>query len=358
MDDLDKIIKDALDSAFDSEEIFVDEDLINATMAGIAASEPDRETIRAEYDAQMNDNMEEMQETEQNPDELQGDAVDNVVSINAPAKKKNMAAIITTISVIAAVAIGAVVLGMSGTFTMNKSDSAATYDAAPMMSETTATVAEEKYYFDDEEDYFDFPAEPSSLFDNVYTISDPDKYNEIINILIEESVNGLAQMADEAVDTVEETELAGEVEEIAADSGATLEPYDDAPPTMSELMEALKESDERLKDNGGMPSEDAKEIIETDPDIEYDTIPYDYSEDKNPYWVEIGDASDEVFEESLPIITVYDNNSETGLDVCVMVYEDKALVVDYRNDMRSTYELEDGAHVADEIREKLADLFE
>lgn len=366
MDELDNLIKEALDTAFDEEELVVDEELIASTLESIKASEADRETIRAEYEQEMP---------------------------AKPVRKKNIIAIISTSVAVAAVAVGALVIGLNSGFT--KSDSSvmttASKDSAVAITESYAeeaasTAVADKYYFDDESDYMSAPAEPSILFADVYSVDDPEIYAKIMDEIMEISSTP-SQMTELTGSSVEEAVEASDsddtslLENITTDpapeagavdveaiEGATasVNPVDALPDkedegevTMKDLLTALRESNEKIRENGGLPGEDATMIVEseaTDGDEDdSDVIDYDYSPDKNPYWEQPEDASDNSFIDKTPLITVYDSNDETGLNVGVMIYDDRAVVEDYRSDVISVYEVEDGESLAKDVLEIVSD---
>jgi hypothetical protein len=117
------------------------------------------------------------------------------------------------------------------------------------------------------------------------------------------------------------------------------------------LSQALEESKAMLDETGGLPSENAKHVIEFEEYhgemIPKEEIPYD----NNPNWVELGDASDESFEEYAPLIVVYDKDVEADLDICIKVFDDSCILYDFALDTTSTYPITNGRELADKLLE-------
>ena len=136
-------------------------------------------------------------------------------------------------------------------------------------------------------------------------------------------------------------------EEAAADMQE--EDFDINDPT--QLASALAESQKKLEETKGLPSDDATEVIDS-VEIGGEMIPeFEYDPKKAPYWVDVEDASDEALGEEAALIVVYDQDTEADLDVCIQVYKDKCIIYDFAFDSVTTYEITDGEALAQSLRE-------
>ena len=396
MDDFDKqfdeLLKNALNDDRDADGLTVDEELIASTMKAIDEAAPDREKIRASYDESFKNAPRKRIFT-----------------------KKNVTAAFGIVAGLAAVAVTVIFIGMGGaTYSKSESASVATMSTsaktdAPAERKTesaadgiaretmeyeimganeTETVSapaasapnsygigmtepaeDGLYYFDDEEIVENESAVTSSLLKEVYTVYDKQLFKPML-----EAVNAAATGEPEVVDRrtlVEEPEEAYDVSgssssESAADIAYTIgesgdaadfavgaeeeeEEFDINNPEM--LSQALEESKAMLDETGGLPSENAKHVIEFEEYhgemIPKEEIPYD----NNPNWVELGDASDESFEEYAPLIVVYDKDVEADLDICIKVFDDSCILYDFALDTTSTYPITNGRELADKLLE-------
>ena len=223
------------------------------------------------------------------------------------------------------------------------------------------------YYFDDDEYYIDQKAETSDLLNNVFMLGDKDLYKPILD-----AVRAVAEGEPEVSNPMQYSVEFEEAEEPAAGDGdgsvgvtandgssmATVEPEADEAEEEEfdindpvQLKEALEESQQMLKETGGGPSDKATEVIGSI-EVNGETVPdFDYSPEKNPFWVEIGDASDEALSEYSPLIVIYDQDNEADFDVCVQVYTDRCVVYDFAFGTTTTYSVTDGQALADTLRE-------
>ena len=249
--------------------------------------------------------------------------------------------------------------GMGG---MGNGRSAADGAAADAASEEDGL-----YYFDDDEYYIDQKAETSDLLNNVFMLGDKDLYKPILD-----AVRAVAEGEPEVSNPMQYSVEFEEAEEPAAGDGdgsvgvtandgssmATVEPEADEAEEEEfdindpvQLKEALEESQQMLKETGGGPSDKATEVIGSI-EVNGETVPdFDYSPEKNPFWVEIGDASDEALSEYSPLIVIYDQDNEADFDVCVQVYTDRCVVYDFAFGTTTTYSVTDGQALADTLRE-------
>ena len=235
---------------------------------------------------------------------------------------------------------------------------------------TAADAASEEdglYYFDDDEYYIDQKAETSDLLNNVFMLGDKDLYKPILD-----AVRAVAEGEPEVSNPMQYSAESEEAEESAAGDGdgsvgvtandgssmAAVEPEADAAEEEEfdindpvQLKEALEESQQMLKETGGGPSDKATEVIGSI-EVGGETVPdFEYSPEKNPFWVEIGDASDEALSEYSPLIVIYDQDNEADFDVCVQVYTDRCVVYDFAFGTTTTYAVADGQALADTLRE-------
>ncbi len=223
------------------------------------------------------------------------------------------------------------------------------------------------YYFDDDEYYIDQKAETSDLLNNVFMLGDKDLYKPILD-----AVRAVAEGEPEVSNPMQYSAESDEAEEPAAGDGdgsvgvtvndgssmAAVEPEADAAEEEEfdindpvQLKEALEESQQMLKETGGGPSDKATEVIGSI-EVNGETVPdFEYSPEKNPFWVEIGDASDEALSEYSPLIVIYDQDNEADFDVCVQVYTDRCVVYDFAFGTTTTYTVADGQALADTLRE-------
>ncbi len=246
----------------------------------------------------------------------------------------------------------------------------------------TAPASDGRYYFEDEEDYpLATQKNASQLLDNVFMVYDKEYYKPILD-----AVNGASQgepvvsfsMYAESEETVEASDeparegtagvvvqggipgnggsggaggmlITGTVgaEEAAADMQE--EDFDINDP--AQLASALAESQKKLEETKGLPSDDAKEVIDS-VEIGGEMVPeFEYDPKKAPYWVDVEDASDEALGEEAALIVVYDQDTEADLDVCIQVYKDKCIIYDFAFDLVTTYEITDGEALAQSLRE-------
>jgi hypothetical protein len=396
MDDFDKqfdeLLKNALNDDRDADGLTVDEELIASTMKAIDEAAPDREKIRASYDESFKNAPRKSIFT-----------------------KKNVTAAFGIVAGLAAVAVTVIFIGMGGaTYSKSESVSGATMSTSAktdasaerktesaadgiaretmefeiMGANETETVSapaasapnsygigmtepaeDGLYYFDDEEIVENESAVTSSLLKEVYTVYDKQLFKPML-----EAVSAAATGEPEVVDRrtlVEEPAEAYDVSgssssESAADIAYTIgesgdaadfdvaaeeeeEEFDINNPEM--LSQALEESKAMLDETGGLPSENAKHVIEFEEYhgemIPKEEIPYD----NNPNWVELGDASDESFEEYAPLIVVYDKDVEADLDICIKVFDDSCILYDFALDTTSTYPITNGRELADKLLE-------
>ena len=223
------------------------------------------------------------------------------------------------------------------------------------------------YYFDDDEYYIDQKAETSDLLNNVFMLGDKDLYKPILD-----AVRAVAEGEPEVSNPMQYSAESEEAEEPAAGDGdgsvgvtandgssmAAVEPEADAAEEEEfdindpvQLKEALEESQQMLKETGGGPSDKATEVIGSI-EVDGETVPdFEYSPEKNPFCVEIGDASDEALSEYSPLIVIYDQDNEADFDVCVQVYTDRCVVYDFAFGTTTTYAVADGQALADTLRE-------
>jgi hypothetical protein len=223
------------------------------------------------------------------------------------------------------------------------------------------------YYFDDDEYYIDQKAETSDLLNNVFMLGDKDLYKPILD-----AVRAVAEGEPEVSNPMQYSAESEEAEEPAAGDGdgsvgvtandgssmAAVEPEADEAEEEEfdindpvQLKEALEESQQMLKETGGGPSDKATEVIGSI-EVNGETVPdFEYSPEKNPFWVEIGDASDEALSEYSPLIVIYDQDNEADFDVCVQVYTDRCVVYDFAFGTTTTYTVADGQALADTLRE-------
>ena len=239
--------------------------------------------------------------------------------------------------------------------------------AADGAAADTASEEDGLYYFDDDEYYIDQKAETSDLLNNVFMLGDKDLYKPILD-----AVRAVAEGEPEVSNPMQYSVEFEEAEEPAAGDGdgsvgvtandgssmAAVEPEADEAEEEEfdindpvQLKEALEESQQMLKETGGGPSDKATEVIGSI-EVDGETVPdFDYSPEKNPFWVEIGDASDEALSEYSPLIVIYDQDNEADFDVCVQVYTDRCVVYDFAFGTTTTYSVTDGQALADTLRE-------
>ena len=233
-------------------------------------------------------------------------------------------------------------------------------DSAPMaVFEATQPAEDGLYYFDDDEDFIDRNSEPRSFLGDVFIVNDKDTYKPILDEIRNVSI-GDPVVVDRWTDTsgdMEEAAAGGagtvegsgesEAEEDLSETGET-EEFDINDP--EQLAEALRESKQMLDETGGLPSENAGEVIGS-VEIRGETVPdFEYSPEKSTYWVDMEDSSDETFAEYAPLITIYDKDDEADLDICIRVYDNRCVIDDYALDMSTTYTIEDGNTLAEKLR--------
>jgi len=358
--DFDKLLKNALNSDSDLDGLTVNEELIASTMKAIDEAAPRKEEIRASYD-------------ESFPEK----------------EKSNKKSFFTSGNIIkiAGVVAGLAAVAMTFVFISNNySSDEATNDAATTMASAESTETPMKtygaqiqessmdmeesapqsataaineggmaapaedglYYFEDDSLYMRSAEDGAELLDNVYTLYDKNLYKVILDT-VKDHVKGEPAMSDmmgSANEEVTAEPMMGNGGD--GESKSKEEDFDFNDP--SQLAGALKESKEKLEETGGLPSEDAKEVIGSI-EVNGETVPdFDYSPEKNPYWVPIENASDEQLAAFSPEVVIYDQDVDADLDVCVQVYEDRCVIYDFAAGTMTTYDIESGKELAEKLR--------
>lgn len=402
MDDFDKqfdeLLKNALNDDRDADGLTIDEELIASTMKAIDEAAPDREKIRASYDESFKNAPRKSIFTKKNVTAafgivagLAAVAVTVIfIGMGGATYSKSESASVATMSTSAKTDASAekktesAVDGIAREtmeFEINGANETETVSAPAASAPNsygigmTEPAEDGLYYFDDEEIVENESAVTSSLLKEVYTVYDKQLFKPML-----EAVNAAATGEPEVVDRrtlVEEPAEAYDVSgssspEGAADfalatgnSGDAEGSADEAEPAAiaeeeeeefdinnpEMLSQALEESKAMLDETGGLPSENAKYVIEFEEYhgemIPKEEIPYD----NNPNWVELGDASDESFEEYAPLIVVYDKDVEADLDICIKVFDDSCILYDFALDTMSTYPITNGRELADKLLE-------
>jgi hypothetical protein len=237
----------------------------------------------------------------------------------------------------------------------------------------SATQSADLYYFDDDDLYMERKSVSSGLLDNVFMVQGKEKYRPILEAINSVKVGDptLSMADDQGVAAAGETEgtagaeyeagsfetdeavesdEAGSFEtDEAAESDEADEEFDINDP--AQLQKALEESNKMLEETGGLPPEGV-EVIESVENIDGSTTPqFEYAPEKNPFWVDTTDSSDDSFAEGKALIVVYDQDVDADLDVCVMVYNDRCVIYDFAFDTTTTYTISDGQSLADNIRD-------
>ena len=385
--DFDELLKNALDGDDDFNGLAVDEELIASTMKAIEEAAPMKEEIRASFD----ESFKEPQKAQKKSFLTKGNVIAIIGSLAAVAAvvaafvfitgNKAFMSESTAVTTSASRDAGASAPAMAGTesnsfdaieyktetvqeaydFTIAGSNGA-TYDspesAAPALNEfyavgghgssMTAPAEDGLYYFDDDEENFQDLGR-SQLVD-VYMITDKALYKPLLDAVKEGSEgepevsevgkSGGSGDAGEAV--------AAGIEEDEAEEAAEEEEFDINNP--AQLSEALADSRKMLEETGGGPSENAENIIDS---IEVGGVmvpDFEYAPEKNPFWTEVGDSSDESFGEVAPLITIYVRDDDADLDVCVQVFSDKCQIYDFTSETVTIYTIKDATALAEELR--------
>ncbi|MCR5829862.1 MAG: hypothetical protein K6F93_05875 [Lachnospiraceae bacterium] len=406
--EFDELLKNALNNDSELNGLTMDDELIASTMKAIDEAAPRKEEIRASYDESFGDSaMEAIAASSDGSNDGSGKGTLVALHEERPVEgrkekksfftKGNIAIIFSVVAGVAALVVA--VVFMNGNFASKEAadmsmSETATYDyvsteaAAPraMIEEAeqnetaksesavfggyvgsggnggngagvngfTAPADDGLYYFEDESLYAK-KEETSGLLDNVYTVYDKTLYKPIYD-LIRSSAIGEPVVFEEGKGTNEVAADSTSVpEENSTEAGSAVSAGDEKDDEElditdpQKLAEALKESKEMLENTGGLPSENVEEVIgsievgdETYPDFEY-------APEKNPFWTPIEDASDETLSAYAPIIVVYDKDERSDFDVCVQVFEDRCVVYDFAIGSMTTYTVENGKDLAEEI---------
>lgn len=412
MDDFDRLLKDALIGDDEMNGLSVDEELIASTMKAIEEAAPRREEIRASYDEAFGKEEagalhEEVPAAETNETKKKGFFTkNNIIAIGGA-----LAGVAAVVCAVIFLGSSGSKSEMSSSSTKMAFDSAATtesatwqadsayeYEAAAeapaadmsaaateeapafagkaeakMKSEETVyssggtsqnmadsgaeakasgiggtTPADDGYYYFEDDDFNNVAEEEvPAMLNDVYMLYDKNLYKPILDA-VRNAATGEPEVFDARNVTFEEPAAA---EADAASGEMTAEaPADDFDINdPAQLAQALKDSQKMLEASGGLPSENAGEVIGS---IEKngETVPdFEFAPEKSPFWVEIGDSSDESFEEVAPLIVIYDRDVDADLDVCVSVYADRCIIYDFALDTTTTYTVEDGETLAGEL---------
>ena len=403
MDDFDRLLKDALGSDDELNGLSVDEELIASTMKAIEEAAPRKEEIRTSFD--------EAFTTETNKTKKKGFFTKNniiaiggalagvaavvcaVIFLGSSGSKSEMSSSTTKMAFDSAAATESATWQADGAYEYEVAaeapaadmSAAATAEApaltgkaeAKMKSEEivyssgngtsqnmavpgaeatasgiggTAPAEDGYYYFEDDDFNGMAEEEVPAMLDDVYMLYDKNLYKPILDA-VRNAATGEPEVFDARNVAWEEPVAAGS-DATSGDMGSEA-PADEADDfdinDPAQLAQALKESQSMLKESGGLPSENAGEVIGS---IERDgeTVPdFEYAPEKSPFWVEIGDSSDESFEEVAPLIIIYDRDIDADLDVCVSVYADRCIIYDFALDTTTTYTVEDGETLAGEL---------
>ncbi len=388
--DFDELLKNALNNDSDFDGLSVDEDLIASTMKAIEEAAPRKEEIRASYDESFAEPQKSRKKgffTKGNVIALAGTVAGIAAMIGAVVlftgnnfgNKSEMASedafLTTSNEAPAAAAEAADSTTQYRTESAKEEESVAVEAAADVVAmpdsayETvendmpsltmSGTQSADLYYFDDDDLYMERKSVSSGLLDNVFMVQGKEKYRPILEAINSVKVGDptLSMADDQGVAAAGETEgtagaeyEAGSFEtDESAESDEADEEFDINDP--AQLQKALEESNKMLEETGGLPPEGV-EIIESVENIDGSTTPqFEYAPEKNPFWVDTTDSSDDSFAEGKALIVVYDQDVDADLDVCVMVYNDRCVIYDFAFDTTTTYTISDGQSLADNIRD-------
>ncbi|MCR5432037.1 MAG: hypothetical protein K6E95_05720 [Lachnospiraceae bacterium] len=399
--EFDELLKNALNNDSDLNGLTVSDDLVASTMKAIDDAAPRKDEIRAAYDMSVAVNVGAEEESDINAGDK---TAENVIEAGGKteevkkARKKSVSkgsiiSIVGIVAGIAAVVVIAVFINNSpikDAFSSSEAQySTTTFDSKTSMpeksaaetdtpkaeinlssgivfseaeeggsagSDMTAPAEDGLYYFEDEADYVE-EEERSALLSDVYQLYDKELYKPIYDavraasdgepVVSKEDENatdddlGYAAGTETTAETVD-----GKESGVTTDAGE--EEFDINDP--AQLAQALSESKKMLEETGGQPSENANEIIESY-EINGETVPdFEPAPEKNPYWTDIVDASDQSFEDVAALIIIYDRDEEADLDVCVQVFKDKCVLYDFAYATTYIYAVKDGEALAEKLR--------